>query len=179
MCPGWLADRQNRQQQPKRRHRLRKPLAAPCAHMRRELQKRQFKHGMRQQVFRRCRLRSARHNKAQRRRAAFRFDSSMTKLTAGLKCAPEIGPNTEIRTISAAAVAIVLHNSASAISSVRLSAMMPEPTTAATRRQVPANSAVRRRARFSMRSVLHPADFIETAFQSDLVKAGDRQRNER
>src|ERR1700736_1277080 len=50
-----------------------------------------------------------------------------------------------ISTIRIAPVAIVLPSSASATSLVRLSAMMPEPTTVATNSAVPSASATKRR----------------------------------
>jgi hypothetical protein len=62
-----------------------------------------------------------------------------------LKWAPEIGPSTVIRTTSIAPVGIVFPSSASAPSSLRLSAMMPEPTTVATSSAVPSASATSRR----------------------------------
>src|SRR5579863_3154141 len=69
---------------------------------------------------------------------------------AGLKWAPEIGPRTVIRTTRIAPVGNVLQSSASATSLVSVSAMMPEPTTVATRIPVPSASAARRRGRLNV-----------------------------
>src|SRR5215469_6597644 len=67
-------------------------------------------------------------------------------VTAGLRCAPETGPNARIRAIRAAPVAIVLASSAmAALPPASRSAMIPEPTTAASRNAVPRNSAAARR----------------------------------
>jgi hypothetical protein len=69
------------------------------------------------------------------------------RLTAGLKCAPESGPKIRISTTKIAPVGMVLHRSASAtFPPESLSAMMPEPTTAASRNAVPSHSAKMHRA---------------------------------
>src|ERR1700744_6399510 len=68
-------------------------------------------------------------------------------VTAGLKCAPDTGPRGPIKTTRIAPVGSVLQRSASAASLVRLSAMMPEPTTVATNSAVPSASAASRRLR--------------------------------
>src|SRR5271163_4469201 len=67
-------------------------------------------------------------------------------VTAGLKCAPETGPNVRINATSAAPVAIVLASSAIAtLPAASRSPMIPEPTTAASNSKVSTNSATTRR----------------------------------
>ena len=62
--------------------------------------------------------------------------------TTGLKCAPEMGPKVSIKATSAAPVAIAFARRAIAVFPAESrSAMIPEPTTAATRNAVPRNSA--------------------------------------
>src|SRR5215207_6453267 len=68
-----------------------------------------------------------------------------TSDTAGLKCAPEMGPRMLMSTTRIAPVGSVLPSSASATSLVKVSAMMQEPTTVATNRAVPRASAASRR----------------------------------
>ena len=73
------------------------------------------------------------------------------RVTAGLKCAPEIGPNATISAPSANAVARAFSRSCRPSSAgLSLWAATPEPTIAARRRPVPRNSP--RQARTSFRS---------------------------
>src|SRR4051812_42417036 len=73
-------------------------------------------------------------------------DSRSTRLTAGLKCAPETAANSRMSATSAPAVATAFSSSCSPTSlGDRRVAMMPEPTTAMTRTQLPSPSATRRR----------------------------------
>src|SRR5688500_12986984 len=77
---------------------------------------------------------------------AIPFCDASARVTAGLKCAPEIGPNVRISATSAAPVAIVLASSAIAsLPPASLSAMMPEPTTVASSIAVPSASERARR----------------------------------
>ena len=63
-------------------------------------------------------------------------------LTAGLKWAPDTGPNMRMSTVRIAPVGSVLQRSASAaFPPDRVAAMMPEPTTAASKKAVPKASA--------------------------------------
>src|SRR5689334_17170161 len=62
------------------------------------------------------------------------------KVTAGLKWAPDTGPNVKIRATSAAPVAIVFASRAMAtFPAASLSAMIPDPITVETSKQVPTN----------------------------------------
>src|SRR6266702_2485951 len=65
--------------------------------------------------------------------------------TTGLKCAPEMDPKARIEATSAAPVAMVFASRVSArLPPESRSAIIPEPTTAATRKAVPRNSATTR-----------------------------------
>src|SRR6266404_4299478 len=93
--------------------------------------------------------------------------------TTGFRCAPEIGPKVRIRANSAAPVAIVLASNANAtFPPASRSAIIPEPTTAATRSSVPRNSAVTRLGRFGFTSL---ADAIDFFLDGELVEARKRQ----
>ena len=77
-----------------------------------------------------------------------RRPAASARVTAGLKWAPEIGPNVRISATSAAPVAMVFARSAIAtFPPARRSPMMPEPTTVASSRAVPSPSATVRRAK--------------------------------
>src|SRR4029453_9232605 len=66
--------------------------------------------------------------------------------TAGLKCAPEMGPNVRINPTGAAPVASGFASSAMAtLPPASCSPMIPEPTTAASRKAVPRASATNAR----------------------------------
>src|SRR3981081_4340156 len=73
------------------------------------------------------------------------------RVTAGLKCAPEIGPNARIRATSAVPVATAFASSATAtLPPANRSPMMPEPTTAISRKAVPNASVAARRTTASL-----------------------------
>src|SRR5262249_47626918 len=107
-------------------------------------------------------------------------------VTTGLKCAPETGASAVMSTNRMAPVASALASSASAsFPPAKRSAMMPEPTTVATRSPVPAASAARRSAREgagltlgSARLVLLAADLVEALLQRELVERGERKIDE-
>src|SRR6266404_1438510 len=98
--------------------------------------------------------------------------ASATEIT-GFRCAPEIGPKVRIRANSAAPVAIVLASNANAtFPPASRSAIIPEPTTVATRSSVPKNSAVTRLGRFGFTRF---ADAIDFFLDGEFVEAGKRQ----
>ena len=80
-----------------------------------------------------------------------------------MKCAPEIGPRIVISTTSIAPVAMVLPSSARAMSLVSVSAMMPEPTTVATRSAVPSASAASLRGRSKVTAMAQAASVAGAA----------------
>lgn len=101
-----------------------------------------------------------------------RSSASATE-TTGLKCAPETGPNVRIRATSAAPVAVVLANNARAtFPPARRSAIMPDPTTVATRSKVPRNSAAKRLRRLGFTGFTDALDFL---LNGEFVQAGEWQ----
>src|ERR1700684_3419014 len=92
------------------------------------------------------------------RQAMPRCEAS-ANVTAGLKCAPEMGPNASISATRAAPVAIVFARRATAtFPPANRSPMMPDPTTAANRKAVPRSSATARRTTAFLRGRLHGAN---------------------
>src|SRR5258707_8624348 len=76
------------------------------------------------------------------RESARRSSSQSTADTTGLKCAPDTGPNSRIRTERPNAVAIEFSSNCNPASlGDSCAAAIPEPTTTVTNRAVPTNSA--------------------------------------
>ena len=127
--------REDRQEQAEGRDELGEPLRWTRPHLGGELQQRQVEHGVRGE-----RAEAAADDLrddvgAEPRASGVAPLSAMTSDTAGLKCAPEIGPSARIRTTRMAPVGMVLPRSAIAtFPPASCSAMMPEPTTVATRK---------------------------------------------
>ena len=72
-------------------------------------------------------------------------NNRVTRETTGLKCAPEIGPRAKIKAISPPVVAAAFSSNCKPTSlGERRCAMMPEPTTTATKKAVPIPSANKR-----------------------------------
>src|SRR6266403_1447375 len=84
-----------------------------------------------------------------------------------------MGPNVRIRAMSAAPVAIVFASNANAtFPPASRSAMIPDPTTAATSSSVPRHSAVRRLGRLGFTCFPDAVDFL---LDGEFVKGGQRQ----
>jgi hypothetical protein len=76
------------------------------------------------------------------------FCQASTRVTAGLKCAPDMGPSARIKATIAAPVETVFARSAMAtLPPASRSPMIPEPTTAASRNAVPTASVTERLAK--------------------------------
>ena len=79
------------------------------------------------------------------------FCHASERVTMGLKCAPEIAPNIRINAINPAPVAIALASNAIAtFPPARRSAIIPDPTTTASRKEVPNPSETRRLTRLML-----------------------------
>ena len=138
---------ENGDNQAERRHAFGQPLRAAGSDLQRGIQQRQAEHRMRHDGSGDAAGDLRRHIRAAPRAASARAWSANTSDTAGLKCAPDIGPRIVMSTTRIAPVGSVLPSNASATSLVSVSAMMPEPTTVATNIAVPRASAIRRRGR--------------------------------
>ena len=105
---------------------------------------------MRDHGRRRCRPRSARRCRAPPRRGGSSRCSAKTSVTAGLKCAPEIGPNIgDQHHEDRAGRHRVAEQRQRDVLRQASRAMMPEPTTVATSKAVPSASAARRRGKIA------------------------------
>src|ERR1700722_19251408 len=95
--------------------------------------------------------------------------------TAGLKCAPLMGPKSAISVASTATVAAVFANSATArLPPARRCAMMPEPITVAANNIDPRVSATSRRSMLSrLGSGVALADLAQSSLQRHTIEGAD------
>src|SRR5207237_6644909 len=104
--------------------------------------------------------------------------SASANETTGLKCAPETASNANIRATRAAPVAMVFASSASAaFPPDSRSAIIPEPTTAATRNPVPTNSATTRRDKLAF--IVRRSVQLLFAVPCDQVNSGPMRETNR
>ena len=115
-----------------------------------------------------------------RRRVVIVPNSRSTRVTAGLKWAPDTAPNVQMRAISAPVVAAALARSWTAVSSVSRVAMIPEPITAMTRNPVPMASAASRRVQIRCSSPVPTSGWSprspDAASSSARIDVGQQQR---